>query len=73
MATIGVTCSVMASGNSARSAVRDSANSAASSAPPLAASSSAPSAILIVNHHDGASESKFVHSVTAMRLGAGRM
>ena len=68
---MGVTCSTTATGNSARSSVGDSANTAAINAPPAQASASAPKVILSVTHQLPASEPKFATSVCATSDGAG--
>ena len=68
---MGVTCSITATGNSARSSVGDSANTPAISTPPAQASASAPSVIFSVTHQLPASEAPWSCSACAMRLGAG--
>ena len=71
IATIGVTCRITATGNSACSSGRDSANTEATATPPAQASARAPNVIFSVNHQLGASDPNCSTSVRSTRLGAG--
>ena len=73
MAMIGVTCRMMAKGNSARSSHFDCATSSASATPQTVAMTSASKVTPSVTSSDENSSSRSSMSLARIALGAGRM